>query len=132
MRTGRDGVTVELEQEGQATRVEAAVVLMAVGRGANTQALGLDKLGGGMERGFVKVSPKMETSIPGVYAIGDLAGPPLLAHKASAEGVVAAEALAGHAGHPIDYRAIPGAPTATRRWRASVSRRRRPGRTGVP
>ena len=108
VRTGRDGVTVELEQEGQATRVEAAVVLMAVGRGANTQALGLDKLGVAMERGFVKVSPKMETSIPGVYAIGDLAGPPLLAHKASAEGVVAAEALAGHAGHPIDYRAIPG------------------------
>ena len=108
VRTGRDGVTVELEQEGQATRVEAAVVLMAVGRGANTEALGLDKLGVAMERGFVKVSPKMETSIPGVYAIGDLAGPPLLAHKASAEGVVAAEALAGHAGHPIDYRAIPG------------------------
>jgi dihydrolipoamide dehydrogenase len=108
VRTGRDGVTVELEQEGQATRVEAAMVLMAVGRGANTQALGLDKLGVAMERGFVKVSPKMETSIPGVYAIGDLAGPPLLAHKASAEGVVAAEALAGHAGHPIDYRAIPG------------------------
>jgi dihydrolipoamide dehydrogenase len=108
VRTGRDGVTVELEQDGQATRVEAAVVLMAVGRGANTQALGLDKLGVAMERGFVKVSPKMETSIPGVYAIGDLAGPPLLAHKASAEGIVAAEALAGHAGHPIDYRAIPG------------------------
>ena len=108
VRTGRDGVTVELEQEGQATRVEAAMVLMAVGRGANTEALGLDKLGVAMERGFVKVSPKMETSIPGVYAIGDLAGAPLLAHKASAEGVVAAEALAGHAGHPIDYRAIPG------------------------
>jgi dihydrolipoamide dehydrogenase len=108
VRAARDGVTVELEQEGQATRVEAAMVLMAVGRGANTQALGLDKLGVAMERGFVKVSPKMETSIPGVYAIGDLAGPPLLAHKASAEGIVAAEALAGHAGHPIDYRAIPG------------------------
>jgi dihydrolipoamide dehydrogenase len=101
-------VTVEIEQEGQATRLEAAMVLMAVGRGANTQALGLDTLGVAMERGFVKVSPRMETSIPGVYAIGDLAGPPLLAHKASAEGVVAAEALAGHPGHPVDYRTIPG------------------------
>jgi dihydrolipoamide dehydrogenase len=107
VRTGRDGVTVELEQEGQGARVEAAVVLMAVGRGANTQALGLDALGVATERGFVKVSPRMETSVPGIYAIGDLAGPPLLAHKASAEGVVAAEALAGHAGRPVDYRAVP-------------------------
>jgi dihydrolipoamide dehydrogenase len=108
VRAGRDGVTVELEQEGQAARVEAAVVLMAVGRGANTQALGLDALGVAMDRGFVKVSPRMETSVPGVYAIGDLAGPPLLAHKASAEGIVAAETLAGHAATPVDYRTIPG------------------------
>jgi len=108
VRVGRDGVTVEIEQEGQAARVAAAAVLMAVGRGANTQALGLDTLGVVMERGFVKVSPKMETSVPGIYAIGDLAGPPLLAHKASAEGIVAAEALAGHPGHPVDYRTIPG------------------------
>jgi dihydrolipoyl dehydrogenase len=107
VRVGRDGVSVEIEQEGQAARVEAAVVLMAVGRGANTEALGLDALGVAMERGFVKVSPRMETSVPGVYAIGDLAGPPLLAHKASAEGVVAAEALAGHAGRPVDYGTIP-------------------------
>jgi dihydrolipoamide dehydrogenase len=106
-RVSRDGVAVEIEQEGQAARVEAAMVLMAVGRGANTQALGLDTLGVAMDRGFVKVSPRMETSIPGVYAIGDLAGPPLLAHKASAEGIVAAEALAGHPGHPVDYRTIP-------------------------
>ena len=104
---GRDGVSVEIEQEGQAARVEAAVVLMAVGRGANTEALGLDALGVTMDRGFVKVSPRMETSVPGVYAIGDLAGPPLLAHKASAEGVVAGEALAGHAGRPVDYGTIP-------------------------
>jgi dihydrolipoamide dehydrogenase len=108
VRIGKDGVTVEIEQEGQAARLEAAMVLMAVGRGANTQALGLDALGVATERGFVKVSPRMETSVPGVYAIGDLAGPPLLAHKASAEGIVAAEALAGRPGHPVDYRTIPG------------------------
>jgi dihydrolipoamide dehydrogenase len=108
VRVGKDGVSVEIEQEGQGARVEAAVVLMAVGRGANTQALGLDTLGVTMDRGFVKVSPRMETSVPGVYAIGDLAGPPLLAHKASAEGIVAAEALAGHPGHPVDYQTIPG------------------------
>ena len=107
VKPGRHGMTVEIEHEGQAARLEAAVVLMAVGRGAQTRGLGLEKLGIAMERGFVKVSPRMETSLPGLYAIGDVAGPPLLAHKASAEGVVAAEAIAGHPVRPVDYRAIP-------------------------
>jgi dihydrolipoamide dehydrogenase len=107
VRPGRDGVAVEIEHEGQAARLEAAVVLMAVGRGAQTEGLGLEALGPTMDRGFVKVSPRMETSVPGLYAIGDVAGPPLLAHKASAEGIVAAEAIAGHPARPVDYRAIP-------------------------
>jgi dihydrolipoamide dehydrogenase len=107
VRPGKDGVGVEIEHEGQAARLEAAVVLMAVGRGAKTEGLGLEGLGVAMERGFVKVSPRMETSVPGLYAIGDVAGPPLLAHKASAEGIVAAEAIAGQPVHPVDYRAIP-------------------------
>jgi dihydrolipoamide dehydrogenase len=107
VRPGGDGVAVEIEHEGRAVRLEAAVVLMAVGRGAQVEGLGLEALGVAMDRGFVKVSPRMETSVPGVYAIGDVAGPPLLAHKASAEGVVAAEALADHAARPVDYRAIP-------------------------
>jgi dihydrolipoamide dehydrogenase len=104
---GPDGVAVEIEHEGQAARLEAAMVLMAVGRGAQTEGLGLEALGVAMERGFVKASPRMETSIPGLYAIGDVAGPPLLAHKASAEGVVAAEVIAGQPPRPVDYRAIP-------------------------
>jgi dihydrolipoamide dehydrogenase len=108
VKPGRDGMTVEIEQDGQAARLEAAVVLMAVGRGAKTEGLGLERLGVAMERGFVKVSPRMETSVPGVYAIGDVAGPPLLAHKASAEGVLVAEVIAGHPAQPINYRAIPG------------------------
>jgi dihydrolipoamide dehydrogenase len=107
VRPGRDGVAVEIEHEGQAARLEAAVVLMAVGRGAQSAGLGLDALGVAMDRGFVRVSPGMETSVPGLYAIGDLAGPPLLAHKASAEGLAAAEALAGQPARPVDYRAIP-------------------------
>ena len=107
VKPGKHGMTVEIEQEGQAARLEAALVLMAVGRGAQTQGLGLDRLGVAMDRGFVKVSPRMETSLPGLYAIGDVAGPPLLAHKASAEGIVAAEAIAGHPVRPVDYRAIP-------------------------
>jgi dihydrolipoamide dehydrogenase len=80
---------------------------MAVGRGANTQGLGLEGLGVAMDRGFVKVSARMESSVKGLYAIGDAAGPPLLAHKASAEGIVAAEALAGRDPHGVDYRTIP-------------------------
>ena len=60
-----------------------------------------------LERGFVKVSPTMETSVKGVYAIGDMVGAPLLAHKAMAEGVVAAEAVAGKNPRPIDYGNVP-------------------------
>jgi dihydrolipoamide dehydrogenase len=108
VKPGQHGMTVEIEAEGQAAHLEAAVVLMAVGRGAKTEGLGLERLGVAMERGFVKVSPRMETSVPGVYAIGDVAGPPLLAHKASAEGVLVAEVIAGHPAQPINYRAIPG------------------------
>jgi dihydrolipoyl dehydrogenase len=88
-------------------RFEAQQVLMAVGRAARTKGVGLEALGVAMERGFVKVSPMMETSVKGVYAIGDMAGPPLLAHKAMAEGVVAAEAIAGKNPRPVDYGNVP-------------------------
>ena len=80
---------------------------MAVGRGARTAGVGLEAVGVQLERGFVKVSPTMETSVKGVYAIGDMAGAPLLAHKAMAEGVVAAEAIAGRQPRPIDYGNVP-------------------------
>jgi dihydrolipoamide dehydrogenase len=102
-----DGVTVEIEHEGQAARLAAEQVLMAVGRGAKTRGLGLEAAGVAMERGFVKVTPHMESSVPGIYAIGDAAGPPLLAHKASAEGIVAAETIAGRTTHGVDYQAVP-------------------------
>jgi dihydrolipoyl dehydrogenase len=104
---GASGVAVELEHEGKAVRVEADQVLMAVGRGANIQGLGLDTVGVKLERGFIKVTPRMESSVPGVYAIGDAAGPPLLAHKASAEGIVAAETIAGQTPAGVDYRTVP-------------------------
>jgi dihydrolipoamide dehydrogenase len=102
-----DGVTVELEVEGKGERLSAERVLMAVGRGAKVKGLGLEAVGVAMERGYVKVSPRMETSVKGVYAIGDMAGPPLLAHKAMAEGVVAAEAIAGKDPRPVDYTNVP-------------------------
>jgi dihydrolipoamide dehydrogenase len=100
-----DGAGVTVETDGE--RLPAEQVLMAVGRGARVKAIGLESLGVQLERGFVKVSPRMETSVKGVYAIGDMAGPPLLAHKAMAEGVVAAEAIAGRDPRPLDYGNVP-------------------------
>ncbi len=99
------GASVVIETDGG--RFEAEQVLMAVGRGARTKGIGLETIGVTLERGFVKVSPTMETSVKGVYAIGDMAGAPLLAHKAMAEGVVAAEAVAGKNPRPIDYGNVP-------------------------
>jgi dihydrolipoyl dehydrogenase len=87
--------------------IEADQVLVAVGRAARVAGVGLDTAGVAIERNFVKVSPTMETSVKGVYAIGDMAGPPLLAHKAMAEGVVAAEAIAGRQPRPVDYTNVP-------------------------
>jgi dihydrolipoamide dehydrogenase len=61
------------------------------------------------ERGFIKIDKQMKTSAPGIYAIGDVAGPPMLAHKGSREGVVAAETIAGQHAHPVNYGNIPNA-----------------------
>jgi dihydrolipoamide dehydrogenase len=118
---GRRGITIKTgvkvsaitrggpgaQVETDAGRFEAEQVLMAVGRGAKVKDVGLEALGIAMERGFVRVSPRMETSVKGVYAIGDMAGAPLLAHKAMAEGVVAAEAIAGRDPRPVDYGNVP-------------------------
>jgi dihydrolipoamide dehydrogenase len=100
---GGPGVVVATD----AGRFEAEQVLMAVGRGAKVKDVGLEALGVAIERGFVRVSPTMETSVKGLYAIGDMARPPLLAHKAMAEGVVAAETIAGRDPRPLDYMNIP-------------------------
>jgi dihydrolipoamide dehydrogenase len=103
VKPGGPGAIVETD----GGRVEAEQVLMAVGRGARTAGIGLEAAGITLERGYVKVSATMETSATGVYAIGDMAGAPLLAHKAMAEGVVAAEAIAGQHPRPIDYGNVP-------------------------
>jgi dihydrolipoamide dehydrogenase len=103
VKPGGPGAVVETD----GGRFDAEQVLLAVGRGARVRDVGLEALGVQMEKGFVKVSPRMETSIKGIYAIGDMAGPPLLAHKAMAEGVVAAEAIAGRDPRPVDYGNVP-------------------------
>jgi dihydrolipoamide dehydrogenase len=105
----KDKAVLELEVGGKTVTVEAEKVLMAAGRAVNTERLGLAEAGVQLtERGFVKVDPAtLETTAPGVYCIGDVAGPPMLAHKGSREGVHVAEIVAGHHPRAIDYRNVP-------------------------
>jgi dihydrolipoamide dehydrogenase len=104
---GASGVSLDVEAEGKTETLTADQVLMAVGRAAKTRGLGLEALSVATERGFVTVSPMMETSVKGIYAIGDMAGHQMLAHKAMAEGVVAAETIAGRSPAPVDYGNVP-------------------------
>src|ERR1700758_1243946 len=83
-------------------------VISAVGVTGNIENLGLEKLGVKTDRGAVVVDPLSRTSVPGIYAIGDVAGPPLLAHKAEHEGVICVEAIKGLKPHPMDKQLIPG------------------------
>ena len=84
-------------------------VISAVGIVGNIEGIGLEEAGVQTERGHIKVDAHMLTSAPNIYAIGDVAGPPWLAHKANHEGVLAAERIAKHEGaHPLDYTSIPG------------------------
>ena len=106
---GKEKVTLEVEVAGKTESVDAEKVLMAAGRAVNTEELGLQDAGVQLtDRGFIKVNPAtLETSAVGVYAIGDVAGPPMLAHKGSREGIVAAELIAGHHPQPIKYDNVP-------------------------
>ena len=105
-----DGVSLTLEpaKGGEAETMQADVVLVAVGRRAHTEGLGLDAAGVETdERGRVKTNGHYATNVDGIYAIGDVIAGPMLAHKAEEEGVALAELLAGQAGH-VNYGAIPG------------------------
>ncbi|HEX7239738.1 MAG TPA: dihydrolipoyl dehydrogenase [Longimicrobiaceae bacterium] len=106
---GKDGVTLTVKSaKGETVTIQAERVLSAIGRAPNTEDVGLEAAGVKLtERGFIAVDRQMRTNVEGVYAIGDVAGPPLLAHKGSHEGVACIEAIHGdpHAG--IDYSNIP-------------------------
>ncbi len=101
-------VTFTVTEGGKKAEHKFEMGLIAVGMTGVTEGFGLEKIGVKTERGFVAVNNMYETSVPGIYAIGDVSGPPLLAHAASHEGVVAAEHLAGQHPHAIDKMNIPG------------------------
>jgi len=101
-------LTVEPADGGKAEKISAEVVLMAIGRKPYTEGLGLEKAGVELdERGRIKVDEYFESSVEGIFAIGDVIAGPMLAHKAEDEGVILAEILAGESGH-IDYDMVPG------------------------
>ena len=104
-----DSVVATLKSGDGATRaVEFERVLSAAGVVANVEGLGLEALGVALERGVIKVDGLGRTNVAGVYAIGDVAGGPMLAHKASHEGVACVEAIAGKGAHPLDKLLVPG------------------------
>ena len=106
----KDGASITFTAAGKSETLKVEKILIATGRAPITEGLGLEAAGVKLtDRGFIQVSPTLQTTAAGVYAIGDVAGPPLLAHKGSREGVVAAEAIAGQKPHPIDYSGVPGA-----------------------
>jgi len=101
-------LTVEPVAGGDAETLKADVVLVSIGRRPYTEGLGLDNVGVETdERGFIPVDHEFQTSVPGIFAIGDVIGGKMLAHKAEEEGVACVELIAGHRGH-VNYEAIPG------------------------
>ena len=103
------GITATIEDgQGGLTTIAAERMISAVGVVGNIEGLGLEALGVAMERGCIKADAYGRTSAPGVFAIGDVCGPPMLAHKAEHEGVICVEAIAGGHPHAMDKLMIPG------------------------
>ncbi|WAC26200.1 dihydrolipoyl dehydrogenase [Ancylobacter sp. SL191] len=106
---GADSVTATVETaDGKSQTITADRLISAVGVVGNIENLGLETLGVKTDRGCVVIDGLCRTNVPGLWAIGDVAGPPMLAHKAEHEGVIAAEAIAGKHAHPMDKLMIPG------------------------
>jgi len=104
----RDGKVYATLEDGKDAAFDADKVLVTVGRRPNSDGIGLENVGVKTDsHGFIQINKKLQTSLPGVYAIGDVVGPPMLAHKASKEGIVAAEVIGG-LNSEADFRAIPG------------------------
>ncbi|MEX2455345.1 MAG: FAD-dependent oxidoreductase, partial [Rhodospirillaceae bacterium] len=109
LKAGKDSVTAKIETgDGKQEEITVDRAILAVGITGNVENLGLEDTAVKVDRGHVVVNEWLETDEPGVYAIGDLAGPPWLAHKASHEGVICVERIAGHKTHPLNTLNIPG------------------------
>jgi dihydrolipoamide dehydrogenase len=109
LKKGRGSVTATVEGDGKSEEVKAERVILAVGITGNVEGIGLEGTKVEVDKGHVVVDEWQRTGEPGVYAIGDLVGPPWLAHKASHEGVLCVERIAGVEGvHPLDVGNIPG------------------------
>ena len=104
-----DSVTATIDDgKGGTQTLTVERVISAVGVVGNIENLGLEKVGVKTDRGAIVADSLSRTNVPGIYAIGDVAGPPLLAHKAEHEGVICVEAIKGLHPHPMDKRLIPG------------------------
>lgn len=105
----KDGKVAAQLSDGKETEIPADKVMVVVGRRPNSDQIGLETTGVKTNQaGFIEVNKQMQTNVPGIYAIGDVTGPPLLAHKASKEGIVAAEVISGQAS-AADFKAMPSA-----------------------
>jgi dihydrolipoamide dehydrogenase len=104
-----DGVTATIEDnQGAARALEAERMISAAGVTGNVENLGLEALGVKIERGTIVADEMGRSNVPGIYAIGDVAGPPMLAHKAEHEGVICVEAINGLGPHPMEKTMVPG------------------------
>jgi len=111
VKVGQNSVTMSVDVGGKKQNLEVERVLVAAGRAPNIEDIGIKEAGVQLtDRGFIKINERMETSAKGIFAIGDVAGPPMLAHKGQREGVVFAEFLAGEKHvHAVNYGNIPNA-----------------------
>ena len=108
VKVGKSNVTMDVDVGGKTTKLTVDKVLVAAGRAPNVEKIGLEKAGVKLtDRGFIQINERMETSAKGVYAIGDVAGGAMLAHKGSREGHVLADLLGGQKPHPVNYGNIP-------------------------
>jgi dihydrolipoamide dehydrogenase len=107
---GKDSITAHVEmKDGKVEKITADRMISAVGVQANIEGIGLEEAGVKTDRGFIAIDGYGKTNVDGIYAIGDVAGPPMLAHKAEHEAVICIEKIAGLKGvHPMDKLKIPG------------------------
>ena len=108
VKKNKNGIEVVIENKGNTKTLVTDIVLVAIGIRGNVENLNLESSGVETAGSYIKVNQWYETNIKGIYAIGDIIGPPLLAHVASHEGIICVEKIAGKDTHPLDYNSIPG------------------------